>query len=98
MSYFPIDTDNEKLIKEDKGNISMNDERKQSVNHARHVKPHSEETRKLISKKQQDRYNLMRELIGRGQNAVTEERIRDIVAETIERYLNNNIVKEQEQR
>lgn len=97
MSYFPISADNGKQIKEDKGNRPMNDEQKKSVNYARHVTPHSEETKKLISQKQQDRYNLMRELIRQGQaNSMTEERIKEIVAETIKQYLNNNILKEQE--
>lgn len=89
MSYFPIDSDNEKMTEEEKRNISMNDTKKKTVNYARHVTPHSEKTRKLISQKQQERYETIRELIRRGQDPVTEQRIKEIVAETIKKYINN---------
>lgn len=88
MSYFPIGNNNEKLIKKGTDNISMNGTQKKNINYARHVTPHSEETKKLISRKQQDRYSLMRELIRKGQaNSMTEERVKEIVAETIKKYL-----------
>lgn len=88
MSYFPIDTDNEKLTNEEERVISMNDEQKKGTSYARHVKPHTEATKRLISQSQLKRYDLLRELAQRGQ--MTEDRIREIVKETIERYLKNN--------
>ena len=94
MSYFPIDNDNERMIKEERRNISMNDTQKKNVNYARHVTPHSEKTRKLISQRQQERYDTIRELIRRGQNPVTEQRIKEIVAETIGKFLNNKEPKQ----
>lgn len=90
MSYFPIGSDNEKMTEEEKRNISMNDTKKKTTNYARHVTPHSKKTRKLISQKQQERYETIRELIRRGQDPVTEQRIKEIVAETIKKYINND--------
>lgn len=87
MSYFPIDTSHQKMINEERKDISMTDTPKKT-NYARHVTPHSEESKRKISETQQARYDMMRKLIRRGQmKQMTEERVREICNETLAEYL-----------
>ena len=89
MSYFPIDTENEELKDKDEGSVLMNNDTQKKSSYARHMTPHSEKTKRLISKKQRDRYKLIKELIQKGQTAsVSEQRLREMVAEAIKKYLN----------
>jgi len=87
MSYFLIDTDHQEMINKETKDISMTEKQK-NTNYARHVTPHSEESKKKISETQQARYEMMRKLIRRGQQKqMTEERVREICNETLTEYL-----------
>ena len=93
MSYIPIDTDIQKLINEKEENISMSDTPKKNINYARHVTPHSESTKNRIATTQKARYNAIRELVRRGQeNPMTEDRVKMIVDEAIDRYIRNHAI------
>lgn len=66
----------------------MTETPKKNINYARHLTPHSQSTKNRISKTQKARYDAIRELVKRGQeNPMTEERVKKIVDEAIDRYL-----------
>lgn len=91
MSYFPIDTNHQEMIKKERKDISMTETPK-NINYARHVTPHSEESKRKISETQQTRYDMMRKLIRRGQQKqMTEERVREICNETLAEYLKKHV-------
>ena len=91
MSYLPIDTNHQEMIKEERKDISMTETPK-NINYARHVTPHSEESKRKISETQQARYDMMRKLIRRGQQKqMTEERVREICNETLAEYLKKHV-------
>lgn len=78
------------MIKEGRIDISMTKTPK-NTNYARHVTPHSEESKRKISETQQARYDMMRKLIRRGQQKqMTEERVKEICNEVLNEYLNRN--------
>ena len=89
MSYFTLDTDHQKMINEEKKDMPMNDtEQKKTYNKARHTTPHSQETKQKIAETQSKRYDMIRQLVRKGQQkTVTEDRVKEIVDEAIERYL-----------
>ena len=66
----------------------MTETPKKNINYARHLTPHSQSTKNQISKTQKARYDAIRELVKRGQeNPMTEDRVKKIVDEAIDRYL-----------
>ncbi len=75
MSYFTLE-DMDKEKKRDHRN-----ERNPHYN-----KPHSSEAKKAISKKQSLRYEAIRQLVERGKNPITEERVKQIIKETLQDY------------
>jgi hypothetical protein len=86
MSYFPIDitTMNEERIMIQK---THEEPKKRSP----HNVPHSPEAKKKISETQQARYEMIRQLVRKGQQKqMTEERVRDICHEVLNEYLDRN--------
>lgn len=81
MSYFALDSQN--LINEDRQNIS-------SRNKAHHTQPHTKQARQKISETQKARYKMMRELVSKGTNGVTEDTVRRITKEIITEFIHNN--------
>ena len=68
MSYFTLDTDNQKMINEVKRDIPMNDTQEKKVyTKARHTTPHTPESRHKISETQSKRYAMIRQLVNKGQ-------------------------------
>ena len=85
-----LDTDHKKMINEDKRDLPMNntDTQKKTYTKARHTTPHSQETKQKIAETQSKRYDMIRQLVRKGQQkTVTEDRVKEIVDEAIERYL-----------
>lgn len=87
MSYFTLDADNMNIIKE-KGDMTKGNIEKQTRT-PRHCIPHSDESKRKISESQLKRYDKMRLLIHNSQ-PITEDRIREIVDEAIDRYMGNH--------
>jgi hypothetical protein len=77
MSYIPVIDEN------------LLQERPRTENPRHTGKPHSAGAKKKISASMKRRY---RQLYGAVQNAVTEERVREIISETIHDYFANNLV------
>lgn len=83
MSYFSIDAN---TINEEHDMIQMTHDK--PTKRSPHNVPHSPEAKRKISETQQARYELMRTLIKRGQQkSITEERVKEIVDESIDRFL-----------
>ena len=86
MSYFPIEitTMNEERIMIQK---THEEPKKRSP----HNVPHTTEAKKKISETQQARYEMIRQLVRKGQQKpMTEEMVRDICHEVLNEYLNRN--------
>ncbi len=81
MSYFTIDSQN--VIKEDKQNIS-------TINKAHHTQPHSDQAKRKISETQKARYKMMRELVSKGTNGISEDTVRRITKEVLTEFIRNN--------
>ena len=81
MSYFALD--NQNLIKENNQNIS-------TTNKAHHTQPHTKQARQKISETQKARYKMMRELVSKGTNGVTEDTVRRITKEVLTEFIRNN--------
>ena len=81
MSYFALN--NQKLINEDKQNVS-------SPNKAHHTQPHSDQAKRKISETQKARYKMMRELVSKGTNGITEDTVRRITKEVLTEFIRNN--------
>ena len=75
MSYFPIDTNHQEMIKKERKDISMTETPK-NINYARHVTRY-DMMRKLIRRGQQKQ--------------MTEERVREICNETLAEYLKKHV-------
>ena len=52
----------------------------------------SDASRDAIAQKQKLRYDLMRSAIEQSRNSVSEERVRQIIKETIDSYLTKNVI------
>ena len=77
--------------KESKKPVKKRDHRAKLNPHFGHVmKPKS---RKAIASKQRLRYDLMRSALEQSKNSVSEERVREIVKETVRDYLTNNTLE-----
>ena len=84
MSYFTLD--NQKLINNDKQNLSMTEN-----NRGHHNQPHSEEAKKRISESQKARYKQLRMQAKKGrENPITEERVKEITKGVITEFIRNN--------
>ncbi len=86
MSYFPINTSNPEMINKQSGNISMTD-RQTNMKYARHMVPHTDESKRKISESQRSRYDYYRKATA---NMMTEDRVREIITETINEYFARN--------
>lgn len=83
MSYFPIDTNN---LNEERNMIRKTHE--EHKKRSPHNVPHTTEAKKKISETQQARYEMIRQLVRKGQQKqMTEERVRDICHEVLNEYL-----------
>ena len=95
MSYFYLTETNQKLINKNESEIIMNNETANNKPrrdfsgannpHFGHVQ--SPQSRAAISTKQKQRYSMLRDIV---KNRISEERIRQIVAETISKYMTVN--------
>lgn len=83
MSYIPATDEN------------ILQERPRTENPRHKGKPHSAKAKKKISASMKRRY---KQLYGAVQNAVTEERVREIISETIRDYFANNLVEANNRR
>ena len=84
MSYFIID---EEQMKEPVKKVR--DHRGEKNPHFGHVmKP---ESREAIANKQRQRYELLRQIVDK--KTVSEERVREIIKETVQDYLSRNAVQ-----
>ena len=84
MSYFIID---EEQMKEPVKKVR--DHRGEKNPHFGHVmKP---ESREAIANKQRQRYELLRQIVDK--KTVSEERVREIIIETVQDYLSQNAVQ-----
>ena len=89
MSYFSIDTNN---LNEEKNIMQMTqDVPKNNNTAAHHTQPHTDEAKKRISETQTKRYEMIRQLVRKGQQKqLTEDRVKDICVEVVEAYLKRN--------
>ena len=95
MSYFCLTETNQKLIEKNESEILMNNETMNNKPrrdfsgannpHFGHVQ--SPQSRAAISSKQKQRYSMLRDIV---KNRISEERIRQIVTETISKYMTVN--------
>jgi hypothetical protein len=98
MSYFSMTENNQIPIKQTESDLSMNNERANTKSkrdfsgsnnpHFGHIQ--SPQSRAAISSKQKERYSMLRQIVKNSRNAITEERVRQIVSETIADYVKNN--------
>ena len=86
MSYFPIGTMNPEMINKQSVDISMTD-RQKNMKYARHMQPHTDESKRKISESQRSRYDYYRKAAA---NMMTEDRVREIIKETINDYFKKN--------
>ena len=103
MSYFCINDNNQKMTKEEKENISMEPipekAPKKKRDHRGELNPHfghimTQESRDRISKSQSERYDMIRKLVKKGmQQPMTEDRVKQICKETIEKYFKKNLLE-----
>lgn len=86
MSYIPIDVNN---MNEGKDMIQNTQETKEKKpNFARHTQPHTPEVKKRIAATQRARYKMLEALVKKAkQKQLTEERVRDICSEVLNKYL-----------
>jgi hypothetical protein len=95
MSYFTVIENNQIPINQDEQDLSMNNERasiKSKRDFSGSNNPHfghiqSPQSRAAISTKQKQRYSMLRDIV---KNRISEERIRQIVTETIDKYMKEN--------
>lgn len=91
MSYSMIDenilTDNQELINMDGNNIPMKKRNHQGEFNPHYNHPHSDKAKAAISAKQRQRYEMLRQIVN--QKTITEERVREIIKETIADYIKN---------
>ena len=87
MSYFPIDTCRQEMTNRQSVDTSMTDRHK-NLKYARHIQPHTDESKKKISETQQRRYALLRIAVD---NAIDDNRIRHVVREEIDKLLKEMI-------
>ena len=81
MSYFTIEEEHmEELVKKVRDHSGC---RNPHFNH-----PHSDTAKAAISAKQRQRYEMLRQIVDN--KTVTEQRVREIVKETIDDYNKNN--------
>ena len=86
MSYFPIDIN---TMNEETNMIQKTHE--EPKKRSPHNVPHTTEAKKKISETQQARYEMIRQLVRKGQQKqMTEERVRDICHEVLNEYLDRN--------
>ena len=98
MSYFTLDVENQNLInmKEekiaDKNTVQPIKKRNhQGVNNPHFGHAMSDESKRRISERQQQRYDMIRQLVRKGQQpTMSEDRVRAICNEVIAEYLNRN--------
>ena len=98
MSYFSMTKNNQIPIKQTESDLSMNNERANTKSkrdfsgsnnpHFGHIQ--SPQSRAAISSKQKERYSMLRQIVKNSRNTITEERVRQIVSETIADYVKNN--------
>ena len=98
MSYFSMTENNQIPIKQTESDLSMNDEKENTKPkrdfsgsnnpHFGHIQ--SPQSRAAISSKQKERYSMLRQIVKNSRNTITEERVRQIVSETIADYVKNN--------
>lgn len=62
-------------------------DRQKNMKYARHMQPHTDESKRKISESQRSRYDYYRKAAA---NMITEERVRDIITETINDYFARN--------
>ena len=89
MSYFPLDANN---LNEEKNIMQMTQDIPKNCNTAaHHTQPHTDEAKKRISETQTKRYEMIRQLVRKGQQKqLTEDRVKNICVEVVEKYLNRN--------
>ena len=102
MSYFTLgENNNKEEIKQDMGNISNGDtpiKKKRVIDHRGELNPHfghiqTPESRKKISEKQKARYDMINKLVRKGmQKPLTEERVQEIVDDSIRRFIKENCI------
>ena len=98
MSYFVMTENNQTPIEQTKSDLSMNNENvntKPKRDFSGSNNPHfghiqSPQSRAAISSKQKERYSMLRQIVRNSRNAITEERVRQIVSETIADFVKNN--------
>ena len=98
MSYFSMTENNQILIEQTESDLSMNNEKENAKPkrdfsgsnnpHFGHIQ--SPQSRAAISSKQKERYSMLRQIVKNSRNTITEERVRQIVSETIADYVKNN--------
>lgn len=95
MSYFTMTENNQIPIKQNKSDLSMNNDNvntKPKRDFSGSNNPHfghiqSPQSRATISTKQKQRYSMLRDIV---KNRISEERIREIVKETVTKYMKEN--------
>ena len=91
MSYFIVDentlTDNQELINMEENNIAKKKRNHQGQLNPHYNKPHSDKAKAAISAKQRQRYEMLRQIVDK--KTVTEERVKEIIQETIADYIKN---------
>ncbi len=94
MSYFTLDTNNMNNMIQ---NTQETTEKK--INYARHTQPHSPEAKKRIADTQRARYKMIEALVKKAkQKQLTEERVRDICSEVLNKYLDTYILNKRTNR
>lgn len=91
------------MTKEEKENITMEPipekAQKKKRDHRGELNPHfghimTQESRDRISKSQSERYDMIRKLVKKGmQQPMTEDRVKQICNEAIEKYLKENLIE-----
>jgi hypothetical protein len=94
MSYFIVDentlTDNQELINMDGNNIPINKRNHQGELNPHYNHPHSDKAKAAISSSQKARYDYYKKAAA---SIVTEDRVREIIKETVQDYLSQNAVQ-----
>ena len=94
MSYSIIDenmlTDNQEMINMKGRNILKKKRNHQGELNPHYLHPHSEKAKAAISAKQRQRYEMLRQIVDK--KTVSEERVRQIVKETLDEYLTKHAI------
>lgn len=86
MSYMTVE---ENLLTSERGINPEETRINQNQGRGMSGKKHSPESRKAISKTQKARYDLLRVALEKVKNPITEERVKQIIRETVADYIKN---------